>query len=303
MKNNNKWFSLVIAMLLVIIISLLAITVLEYVVPFSKDIKWVENSSKAYYQANSWIEEGLYSIYERNSSWSIDDREEYSENFWWVISSSFSTNSSWTILPPPWEWNSEYDPNMYVVYSWNPVQLFIWNWYYNPSNEFKLYLRVPDLDRIPSSPETLSWWSLPIINWQLSSTSNTLNASWSIITATDINNINDNSYIDMELMQWVDLDWNETNNQKFWKFYEDNCSWIWSGCTLKLSVVNKLETNTTTSIIIPYLEWKLDLWTSIIPLRYTNLQTSWRSYWFKKDINIKIPSQTVNEAFDFTVFQ
>jgi Tfp pilus assembly protein PilX len=34
MKNNNKGFGLVVAMLLVIVMTLLAFTILEYVIPF-----------------------------------------------------------------------------------------------------------------------------------------------------------------------------------------------------------------------------------------------------------------------------
>ncbi len=47
-------------MWLVLISSLFAYTILEYMIPFSKNIKWIENSSKSYYQANNWIEMGLY---------------------------------------------------------------------------------------------------------------------------------------------------------------------------------------------------------------------------------------------------
>ena len=300
MKNNNKWFSLVIAMLLVIILTLLALTILEYIIPFSRDIKWIENSSKAYYQANSWIEDWLYKIYGRNYWW-WDTRVEYNENIaYWSIGRIFTTTSSWKTLPPAWEWNSDYDKDRYIIYSWNPVQLLIWNWNFNNvADSFNINFRVPDLDKNWSFDETLKWGPLPIINWQLSSSSNTLNSSWSIFTANDIDWTDNN----MKILQWVDLNWNETNNQKFWKFYEDNC-WVWSWCTLKLSVVNKLQTDEgPNSIIIPYLEWYIKVWNSIIPLRYTKLATSWKAFWFKKDINVRIPSQTVNEAFDFTVFQ
>ena len=81
MQKNNKWSSLLLAMWLVMITSLLAFAILEYIIPFSREIKWIENSANAYYQANSWIEEALYSVYIRNNSWAIVD---------W----SFSSNNS-----------------------------------------------------------------------------------------------------------------------------------------------------------------------------------------------------------------
>jgi hypothetical protein len=289
-------------MLLVIVMTLLAFTILEYVIPFWKDIKWVENSSIAYYQANSWIEEGLYNIYGRNYWW-WDTRLEYYSGYSWIISNKFKTTSSWNILPPLWEWNSDYDKDWGTIYSGNPIQLFIWNWYYKYSTDnLLLNIRIPDLDWLWWHDETLSWWLTPIVNWQLSSTNDTINASWSMIKANEIELSGDNWYnTDINNLLWVDLNWTPVT---FKNFYMNNCNWTSSGCTLKLSVVNKLQTNNwPNSITIPYLEWKIDVWTSLIPLRYTKLETSGKAYWFKRDINIRIPAQTVNEAFDFTVFQ
>lgn len=300
MKKSIKWFSLIIAMWLVIIISLLAFTILEYIVPFSRDIKWIENSSKAYYQANSWIEEWLYKIFERNYWWWIsDDTYEFSKIFSWVISSMYSTTSTWNILPPVWEWNSEYDKNWNVISTWNPLQLSIWNNYITSLSNFYVSFRVPNIDW--GSQETLSWWTtLPVVNWQLSTINNTLNSSWSIIKANQV----DWSSILLGWLQWVDLDWNETLSQQFWNFYNSNC-WFGSGCVLKFSVVNKLETDSfSDSKLLPYLEWKIVLDSSNkIPLSHTKLESSGKSYGFKKDITIKVPAPSINEAFDFTVFQ
>lgn len=298
MKKNNSWFSLVIAMWLVLIITLLAFTVLEYIIPFSRDIKWIENSSKAYYQANSWIEKWLYKIYERNWSWDIDDRNEFSKNFSWIVTDEFITSSSWLILPPNWEGNSEYDKDWDKISQWNPIQLYIWDWYISDFSNIKIAFRVPKIDIIPT---TLSWaFDFPIINWQLSSDNSTLNASWGIIKTQDIlksNNFFSNTNISLNNLQWTDLIWLE---QSLWSFYSNNCI-TWSKCSLKFSLVNKIETDDWK--ILPYLEWKMDLGSNNIPLRYTKLESSWKSYWFKKDIIVKIPSKTVNEAFDFTVFQ
>lgn len=308
MNKNKKWFSLVIAMWLVIVITLLAFTILEYVVPFSRDIKWVENSSVAYYQANSWIEEGLYAVYDRNSNWT-DSRTEYSQNIIvWNVSHTFDTSSSWSIIPPIWEWNSEYDKDWNTISSWNPIQLVVWDNYITNWSNVKIAFRVPDLDRTWINDYTLSGTTLAIVNWQLSSETNTINASstlWNnwIIRVWDIldsDEIFDDSILDIQFLQWIDLNWLETNDEKIWKFYDDNC-WVGKSCTLKFSIVNKIET--TDWITLPYLEWQLKTWTNVIPDRYSKITTTWKSFGFKKDITIKVPSQTVNEAFDFTVFQ
>ncbi len=308
MKKNNKWVSLPLAMGLVMIMSLLAIAILEYIVPFSREIKWIENSSNAYYQANSWIEEWLYYVYIRNNSWTLFDTLEDSKGYdsWDLITYKYNTSSSWNTLPPPWEGNSEYDSPDFewnIISSWNPIQLSVWNWYIDTSvDDIIIKFRIPDLNLNWNNDDlTLSWstLSLPIVNWQLSSSNNTLNASWSIIKANQI----DWSEIILNDLQWVDLNWNETNSEKVENFYDTNCLWL-SLCTLKFSVVNKLESDDLFDpVTIPYLEWQLNTWDSIIPLRYTKIESSGKSYWYKKDLEVKVAWPTVNEAFDFTVFQ
>lgn len=301
MQKNNKWFSLPLAMGLVMIISLLAYTILEYIVPFSREIKWVENSSIAYYQANSWIEEGLYDVYTRNYSWTIDDTDEYFDlDFSWSKNSKYQTFSSWNILPPSWEGNSRYDPDWNFISQWSPIQLSIWNWYID--NAFEIAFRVPNLDKNIVSNEVLSWTTLPIVNWQLSWKDNTLNADTTLIKADDIleswEDFSDNN-IDIWSNQWKILEWTVVG---FDTFYTSNCFDTWSWCILKFSVINKLELDSD-NVSVPYLEWRIETGSKIIPQRYTKIESSWKSYWYKKDLEIKVPSITVNEAFDFTVFQ
>lgn len=306
MHKNKKWFSLILAMWLVLIISLLAYTILEYMIPFSRNINWVENSSKAYYQANSWIEEALYKVYERNNSWSIDNKTEFSTGFVSTTSLEFETYSSWSILPPDWEWNSEYDKDWNIIANWLPIQLEVWKNSLSSLLNIEIAFRVPNLDENIAFNDFISTasWSSPVVNWQLSSDSTTLYASWSIITYNDI--LNSGQWIidtnielsDSILFKGEDIDWVE---KTFNDFYWANCSWVTDSCILKFSIVNDLITNWGT--YFPYLEWKLDLWTNTIPLRYTKIVAWWKANWYKKWLEIKIAGQTVNEAFDFTVFQ
>ncbi len=291
MKNNKKWFSLPLAMGLVIIISLLAYTILEYIVPFSRDVKWIENASKAYYQANSWIEDAL--LYIKNRA---DETWEDFKSFTDKISYSYSTFSSWTILPPSWEWNSEYNKDWNIISEWNPLQLSLWNGYLW-TWDLKIYFRVPDLNRDwDNSDLVLSWSLLPIVSWQLSAEQDVLNSSDSIIKANQI----DEREIILNNLIWDKLD---TTGESMWSFYSTNCNSNWDLCSLKLSIVNKLESDDIISpVSIPYLEWKI-VSDNNIPLRYTKLQASWKSIWYKKNLDIKVETNTTNQAFDFTVFQ
>ena len=325
-KNNNTWFTLVLAMWIVIVISLIAYNILEYIIPFWRDVKWIENSSRAYYLANTWIEEWLYHISTRT-----DEKAEWSKAYVWDISHTYNTFSSWTILPPAWEWNTIYDDDdgdtiinkdRNTISQWSPLQLSVWNWYIQDLTDFNIAFRTPNLDFywLNTNTETLSWGSLPIVNWQLTSLNNTLNASWSltlpsiwIITADSIldsSEIYTDWSIDLDDLIWTDLNWTDYS---LWEFYWDcsiawdwQCCWTNSWCTLKFSIVNKLELDIN-NVSVPYLEWKLDVWNvsedNNLPLRYTKIESAWKSIWYKKELEIKVPTKTVNQAFDFTVFQ
>jgi len=299
MKKNKSAFSIVIAIGLVLVMSLLVLYILEYMIPYSKNVKWIENSSNAFYQAENSIEDALKKFKDRWDS----NFNDYSKDFSMTesIDYKFDTTSSGTEIPYNWEGNSEFDTTFNKISQWDPIQLKIWNWIINlwdlyfsfktPEIEWKIY--------------TLSWWNLPIINWQLTTENfKTLNSSWSYILANDIDIINKNIFnwtiannenIKFSNWQLLDQTWSWMVD-----FYTNNCDWTNSWCTLKMSIINKLES--TTWVNIPYLEYKITH-NSNFPLRFSRIKSDWKSYGFQKHLEVKIPQQTTNEAFDFTVFQ
>jgi hypothetical protein len=285
MKKNKKALSLVIAIWVTLVMSLLALFILEYMFPFAKNTKWIENSVVAYYLADSGIEDALYFM-----SWASLWAEKH-KNLTWVQDYSINMIASWTVLPPAWEWNSEFDKNFNIIRIWEPIQLEIWHW---KLNNLKIYFKVP---KWQSLSNTNSW----IINWQLIAQDDVLNASWSQITWSQIN---------WDLKNWKKIfknwwdneNWRVTSDDSsktFSQFYSDKCNWSNSWCILKMSVINELK---ITNWYVPYLEWKIEN-NNKLPLRYTIIKTKWRSYWFEKSLKVRIPQQTVNEAYDFTVFQ
>ena len=292
MKKNKSAFSIVIAMWLVLIMSLLVLYILEYMIPYSKNVKWIENSSNAFYQAENSVEDAFLNFKNRTNI-----TQEFSKQF---TSSSpvdyqYNTTSSWNTIPYSWEWNSEYDTDFNTISQWNPIQLDIWNDL--GISDIKVTFKVPDLS---SWTETLSWVTLPIINWQLSAEDDTLNATGSWIRANEINW----NQIDIDDRQWINLFWSEWNSEELLNFYNSKC-WSWKECSLKFSIINKLELNVNNTPV-PYLEYKFIFNTSIwkkVPLRYSRIKSSGKSYGFQKHLEVKIPQQTTNEAFDFTVFQ
>ena len=285
MKKNKKALSLVIAIGITLVMSVLALYILKYIIPFGKNTKNIEQSSVAYYQADSGIEDALFS--NNNNSLDSFKRVDY-----WI-----NIESEGRILPPTWEWNSEYDSDFNIIRIWKPIQLEIWNNSINP-DDLKIYFRVPDLDK--NIPETLVWWNLKIINWKISTTNNILNSENSEVTSNQINwDLKSWKYIFRN--NWDNEDWRELNDNTttFKSFYDSNCN-TWSWCILKMSVINELKLTSWTSV--PYLEWKIET-TNNVPLRYTIIKTTWKASDFRKNLKVKVPQQTLNQGLDFTLFQ
>lgn len=169
-------------------------------------------------------------------------------------------------------------------------------------DDFEIAFRVPDLNW--NWNLNLDWDSDSIIiNWQISSESNTLNSNSSYVLLENICEAWDDfedCVLDFSSKDWIDLTWTKDT---IWDFYSDNCSASSDECILKLSVVNNLKIDNNNEIInIPYLEYRIKTVVDF-PLRYSTIETSWKAYWYSKNLEIQIPQQTTNEAFDFTVFQ
>lgn len=293
MKKNNQWFSILVWMFLIIILTLSAYVILSYMIPFSQNTKWIENASRAYYYAYWWIESSLLDV---KTSLTNTPLSLPASTSTWYYSLVWK---NWNLNPPAWKGNSDINTDYNKIWPNFPVQMEVWNnllaW--NISN-VKMYFKVP----------AFTWWVLTfdntdsIISLSLSSTWDTLYIN-DFIKWTDIKKSNETTSISktsFNTLQWKNL---EESNLTFQSFYSGNC--INNSCILKLSVINPLKAKLSSSNYdIPYLEYKIDFWGSAsIPLYYTNIDASWKSYWFKKDLKVRVPQQTLNQAFDFTVFQ
>ncbi len=325
-KKNNSGFSIIFAILFVAVLIIIVIVLIEYLIPFWRNVKGSENSVSAYYQGLAWIEKALFDkknlkIWE-NTSWNTSWKNHY----------SYEIKSNTTdFLPPKWEWDSDYDSDWNKIWIWNPIQLKLEkkdiDW-----SKVKFFFRVPDLTWAWSNNETLKDINgdKKIINWQLSWSWFTIFAStWSMIKTDDINwndiNINSKNWIliwtSIEKTKIIDTNkpviisfsdfynwWsktpdNYTNNINFTACKNTNCS-------LKFSIINDLivEYNSKKQKI-PYLEYKIffDSWAlqpwETVPTRFFRINSIWYTKSFRKDISIKIPQYTTNQALDFAVFQ
>lgn len=328
-RIKKKWSAMLIAILVIVFITSLMIYFMEKIVPISKNIKWVENSTAAYYEAQSWVEEALLYMSRDNpvaETWATFN---LSKPIWYSISMS----ASWTLTPQDWYWNSEYDSNFNRIWPWEPIQIPIRDNILSSWN-IHILLRAPNLDWTCSTSDytTIMWWTWMIINWILTWSWNTLYSSW-WITANMINdvkksNLNSNEcdkqfWIDFYLTNpwtlpnnwilidnWNDLNWSgwilidfyNSSGPFVWKWLWTNwsvCSWY--KCSIKFSIVTPLKNNNTWQSI-PYLEYKAWIWNST-PLQYAIIETDWFSRWFKRHTKKEVRQLTTNEALDFTVFQ
>lgn len=322
MKNNKNAFSLVIVMWLVLITSLLAITIIDYMIPFSKSVVWMENSSKAYYLANSWIEDWIYNLKKEweNDRTKIIEKNYLSNNFSDYVTEQESKDSirsvareiifEWSQEPQIWKWESEFaklfnssdDRDYNSIFTWNPIQMDVWklsSWI----SSLKIIFKVPKINwQNLSIKESIN----PYIWWQLSSEDG-------FITSKKDTSI-EKDKINTEILVWRDLLGDVVKTSSWWtvslienisleRAYEE-LSCRSKSCILKFSVINELKaTWNWQDVSIPYLEWKItNDWKKFL-YRYADISAEWKSSGYTRTLEVKIPQVTVNEAFDFTVYQ
>lgn len=280
-------------MWIMILITLSAYVLLAYMIPFMKSVRWIENTSSSYYKAYKWVEDSLFFVKNRNLL-----TQETQENITWPVWYFYRTFSSWTTIPIEWYWNSEFSSWFNMISHTEPLQLEIW-WINNLWNQdINFIFKTPNIDELTSWDFSGSV-NYPVINWILSSENDTLIASWTYLNGEDINNSTYFNTWNIRNQEWKVLSWSWFT---FWDFYNNNCNWTFSWCTLKMSVLNELKF--TDNKLIPYLEYKIIFpsWFQV-PDRYTRIESYGKSYGFQKKLDVRVPQQTVNQAFDFTVFQ
>nr|MDD3720048.1 hypothetical protein [Candidatus Gracilibacteria bacterium] len=300
MKNNKKAFSLIVAMFLILVTSLLALYLLEYIIPFARNTEGMENGTRAYYESNKGVESTLFAMKKNDAYFETGKTMPTTSTGY-----SFKLISTGSLIPKIGEGNSDYNIDFNKIGPGIPVQLFLKgsiNW-----NNVKFYFKVPDLDNNPTTNEVFSGGTAPVINWQLSSEKDTLNSTGSYVI---YDNINDSTgtinSINFSGKDGLIL---SGTTETFTYFYNDSVNkCVASGCILKLSVVNELKTNNGKKI--PYLEYKIDFTTAgpgsnpiNVANYYSKITTSGKSTGYRKDLELDIPQQTTIESFDFTVFQ
>jgi len=279
-------------MWLVLVLSFTGLFLVEYMVPFSRNIKWIENASQAFYESYAWVEESVLLIHS-GSIW-----QDYTNSYSWDQDFKYSVDSSGRNIPVAWNWNSEYDSDWNRISQDNPISLVVGNnifWWW--SNSINLEVRVPDFDGNGSSDNLEVWTYDDIVFWQISSNSDSLSVKDILDISTGTNSVSRNLFSPSEV--WLALgDSILDPGNSLANFYANNC--ISSECVLKISLVNPIISPDNS--LYPYLEYRISTSDSI-PLSHSYITSDGKSYGFTKKLEVAIPQQSTSSAFDFTVLQ
>ncbi len=292
MKYNNRGFSIILALWFTLLMSFTWIYLIEYMVPFARNISWIENSSKAFYQSYGALEDSIYRTYE----WGV----------WFAppanplataspVDTAYSVISSGNVIPQAWRGSSPSTSNWNIISQNLGVNLFVGNNAFSSAwRQLRVRFTVPDYDNNGVTVDTLKYPN-DIILWQLSDGVDSLSSLDLIDIPANIANMFSNG----SSTRWVLLD--GVTQQYFSQFYSANCG-SWNQCVLRFSIVNPLISNDDG--VLPYLQYLITTnGTANLPFQESYISAQWKSYWFKKDLEIVLPRPVTNSAFDFTVLQ
>ncbi|MDD2566175.1 MAG: hypothetical protein PHZ26_02615 [Candidatus Gracilibacteria bacterium] len=302
--RNKKGSALMIAIICIVIISSIMIYFLEKLLPIARNIKGIENSTVAYYNGLSGIEQSL--LFMKTASVGTESGVTYNTSN--PQGYSFQITASGTKIPIAGEGNSEYNSGRNIIGPGQPIQLAIGSGITWSSVELKF--KAPDGMGLTGTLDNSG-----IINWQLSG-KNT-DGTGIILYASGESNMIKGGMIDGNPIYLDTKDGFDLNGSggTFDDFYDTdgspfnattglgangaNCTS--NSCTLKLSIINPLIG--TGGQAIPYLEYKIDFGFVKVPLQYAIIQSDGYSYGFKRHIRSTARQQTTSEALDFTIFQ
>ncbi len=324
MKKQKQAFSLIIAMLIVLVTTLLAYTVLEFIYPFSKNIKGVENSVNAYYRANEGVERALY-FFKTRKDGNIkeeQDIDEIDKQKWkWY---KYKTTSQWKSLPESKTGNSPYNTDFNTIAMGDPIQLSIGNNFVDDISKLEIEFQVPTIDGFTPilGDRRIQMY---YIMWQIVSDKGALYAqskksntqNWSIVDSLISNlQIHDNNTASHKLKIANFKGTSYTSNGTevrdvplgaiFWNWDYNGIKWLdcknpATKCILTFSIVKELTTPKNSLKPIPFLEWKLTTSGQALPLRYSQIVSEGEFLGFGKKLEVPYPQETANQVLDITV--
>lgn len=187
MKNNNKWYSTLLALLLVGFMLVLTTWVLGLVLSEYNDTKWMEKYLKAYASAESWVEMAMLDIKEWKLTNVVDESNAKSK----IVNTEGGSKSN------------------FVTYKFNGLSQDTWD----------VELEAGEYDFIPLTDGssktrnfflTATWWSQEI-HW------NIISSTWGISWTGNMNMLSTWTY---KYLNWDKFEY--VSDKSIWNFISTN---------------------------------------------------------------------------------
>ncbi|MDA9129101.1 hypothetical protein N9J72_01325 [Candidatus Gracilibacteria bacterium] len=291
--NNSAGFSIVIALVLMLLLSFTGLYIIEYTIPYARSVKGIENASQAYFESYSGVENALLDIY------SGDVGDEFSQVTTTNVGVDYIVVANGATSPTSGQGTSEYDRDFNSISKNTTAQFLVGKGRLTTGTDrIEIDYKVIDFDGITGAADQdrlkVADGNDEIILWQLSSDNFTLYArEGSLITESEINNASTTNL-------WMQSGTRgDGTDQTFRNFYNSECIGS-QECILKINVIRDIVAQNNT--IQPYLQYRLRT-TSSIPTRFARITSQGKTFGFSKTLELAVPQQTSNAAFDFTIFQ
>lgn len=297
--RDKRWVGLIFALVSVVLLSMIMTVFYEIVIPRARNVKGIEQSNVAAYNAESGIEASL------NSFTGADIVSNINSTGAWYNSSgvlSYSCTFGPCTFPETWKWNSPTGSNYNIIRPGSPIQIPIATWTITPGFSIVFHMPIFSGSTAYSSEQLKDYSTEKYVIWTFTTPSKS-------ITSSQGETLNFWTYGTW----WLKIEGNTTStgitntwatNIKLWDFINANkseCDNTYK-CTLKISLIKDLET--TTGKKIPYLEYQITTTGNLtLPLQYATITSTGSQWPFSKTVTREVERFTTNEAFDFTVLQ
>lgn len=303
--RDKRWVGLIFALVSVVLLSMIMTVFYEIVIPRARNVKGIEQSNVAAYNAESGIEASL------NSFTGSDIVSLINQSGTWYSSSGIlsydcpGVAGNTCTFPESWKGNSPTSSDYNIIRPGSPIQIPIRDTTITPG--FSIIFHMPDAFSGGISGRKLKDDTKPYFIWTF-----TVNpTSWASQSITSwaweklIFSILKTSFnITSNTSTGITNTWDISQTlQGFIATNASNCDASYK-CTLKISLIRDLETDDGKKI--PYLEYQIttSVWNTLkIPLQYATLTSTGTQGPFSKTVTREVERFTTNEAFDFTVLQ
>ena len=296
--RDKRWVGLIFALVSVVLLSMIMTVFYEIVIPRARNVKGIEQSNVAAYNAESGIEASLNSFTGSNPVAVVDT---------WSTTGIYSVSGSIKreciigpcVFPEPWKGNSPTGSWYNIIRPGSPIQIPIANG--TIGSNFRIVFHMPSFSGGTSWDQLKDYQTEPYFIWTFTTPTKSITSSQGeMINLFDNNGKKAFEIYTNTTSSGISNSW---TTDKLWTFINTNqidCTNNYK-CTLKISLIKDLETNTGRKI--PYLEYQITADNLILPLQYATLTSTGTQGPFSKTVTREVERFTTNEAFDFTVLQ